>query len=443
MIVGVAAALATIGGLSYAATDTASSSCNQTPNADGTITCTIQATVDVTPPTLPGPTTTETAPGPTTTVTETQTVTQTVTANPNPPPSSTTPPPPPPPPTTTTPPPPGPFAPGESLNATNTGYAAAGSACPSGLAPSGAVTYSASGTAAAPIVVSCVAYVGEVDVEGSYVTIEDCSLTNGGLNSIGFLLNGNHDTVRDCTITSPTGESMYEPIWIFHDSNTVDGVNISRGENALTTYGTHVLIENSYLHDAALDSNPGDHPDSIEVYGGCNTGSTALGCTATILDNRIVEACGSCAYSGQPGMFDSPINVAPYNSYKVEGLTIQGNFLDNGQGDTLIDNQNTSCNGGNAPATGNCLTDVKVVDNAFGGHQCPATNQFCIGVFTDLENYERRPFVADDAGLAANPNAIEWPTTGPDVNRWEENDGTWDEASSTLRDGDVVVGSPN
>jgi len=333
----------------------------------------------------------------------------------------------------TTPPPPGPFAPGESLNATNTGYPAAGAnACPSGLTPSGPVTYSASGTATNPIVISCVAYTGEVDIEGSYVTVQNCTLTNGGLNSIGFLLNGNHDTIQNCTITSPRNaqggcaQSMYEPIWIFKDGNTVDGVNISCGENALTTYGTHVTIKNSWLHDAALDSQPSDHPDSIEVYGGG---------TVTILNNRIVEACGPCMTG--PGMYDSPINVAPYNSYKVQGLTIQGNFLDNGQGATLIDNQNPSCTG----ATGNCLINVKVVGNAFGGHQCPASNQQCIGIFTSLENYENRVFVQTDAGLAANPNAIEWPTTGPNVNRWEESADI--ETSSTPHDGDVVVGSPN
>src|SRR5262249_6242731 len=160
----------------------------------------------------------------------------------------------------------------------------------------------------------------------------------------------------------------------FGDGNTIDGVNISRGENALTTYGTHVTIENSWLHDAALDSQPSDHPDGIEVYGGGNV---------LILNNRIVEDSGP-AMTG-PGMFDSPINVAPYNSYKVQGLTIQGNFLDNGQGATLIDNQNPSCDTGNpVHATGDCLIDVTVTGNAFGGHQCPASNPQCIGIFTPL-----------------------------------------------------------
>src|SRR5215471_17683560 len=358
----------------------------------------------------------------TATTTETATETQTVpgpTATVTPTPTTTTPPP---------PPPPGTFAPGESLNATNTGYAADGVTA-SQLTPQGAITY---GTAFNGQTITLKAYTGTVYISGSHITIKDCSLTNGGLNAVGFEMHGSYNTVQNCTITSPAGQSMYEPVWVFGDHNTVDGVNISRGENALTTYGTNVTIRNSWLHDTSLASQPSDHPDSIEVYGGGNV---------LILNNRIVEACGGpsstppCPYSGQPGMFDSPINVAPYNSYKVQGLTIQGNFLDNGQGATLIDNQNTSCAG----ATGNCLINVKVVGNAFGGHQCPASNPQCIGIFTPLENYENRVFVQTDAGLAANPNAIEWPTTGADVNRREESNDI--ATSSTPHDGDVVTPS--
>jgi len=47
--------------------------------------------------------------------------------------------------------------------------------------------------------------------------------------------------------------------------------------------------------------------------------------------------------------------------------------------------------------------------------------------------------VQTDAALAGNPNAIEWPTTGADVNRWEESNDI--ATSSTPHDGDVVTPS--
>jgi len=117
----------------------------------------------------------------------------------------------------------------------------------------------------------------------------------------------------------------------------------------------------------------------------------------------------------------------------VQGLTVQGNFLDNGQSIILLDNQNSSCTG----ATGDCLINTRVLRNAFGGHQCPASNVYCFHIFHPTLLYEARSFVQTDAALTSNPNNVLFPTTGPDVNRWEESNDI--ATPSTPHDGDIVT----
>ena len=293
------------------------------------------------------------------------------------------------------------FAPGEARNATNTGLAGDGVAA-SGLTPvSGAVTY---GTSYNGQTISLKSYTGQVTITGSHITIKDCKLTNGGLDSVGFLLRGDHNTVQNCDVTAPAGKSLYEPIWVFGDSNQVLRNNISRGENLLTTYGTNVTIAENYMYGVALDSNPSDHPDGIEVYGG---GPTA------ITNNRIDE----------DNPYDAPVNVAPYSSYTVTDLTVQGNFLDNGQSIVLLDNQNPN----------GFIHNTRVEGNAFGGHQCTDPT-YCFGHYHPSLNEDGRHFVQTDANLTADPNAVLWPTTGAGVNTWEENNDLTPD-----KDGQVVI----
>jgi hypothetical protein len=294
------------------------------------------------------------------------------------------------------------FAPGEARNATNTGLAGDGVAASSLTAVSGQITY---GTSYNGQTISLKSYTGQVTITGSYITIKDCKMTNGGLNSVGFELHGDHNTVQNCDITAPSGQSMYEPVWVFGDSNSVIRNNISRGENLLTTYGTQVTITENYMHNVALDSNPSDHPDGIEVYGG---GPTA------ITNNRIEE----------DNQYDAPVNVAPYGSYTVTNLTVQGNFLDNGQSVILLDNQNPN----------GFIHNTRVEGNAFGGHQCPSSNPQCFYIYHPSDNDDGRAFVQTPPELAANPNAVLWPTTGTDVNKWEENNDLTPD-----KDGQVVI----
>lgn len=366
------------------------------------VTCHIDDTNVLSCPLPPPSTVTETTTETTTeTATETQTVpgpttteTVTVTATPPTPTPTITPSP---------PPPPGSFAPGQDMHASNTGYAGDGLTA-ADLTSQGAITY---GSAFNGQTITRKAYTGHVSITGSNITIKDCSLTVSGTNAFGFDIYGTGNRVDHCTITSPAGGEAYEPVFIEPSSigAQVTYDDISRGENLITTYGNNactsatppaacvgaapVTITNNYLHDSC---GCGD-PDGIELYGGSNV---------SIVNNRI----------NYDGAYEAPINIAPYGSYKVQGVTIRGNFLDHGQAMMLIDNQNTSCPG----ATGNCLVNVKIVGNAMGGHSNPAY----LGIYAALENYENRPFVQDDAGLAGNINAIEWPTTGTPVNEWQE-----------------------
>lgn len=350
-----------------------------TPSYDGTtltLTCTVpQATVTETA------TTTATA---TETATATVTATQTVTVTPTP----TTPDPTP---TPTTTPPPGFYASGEARNATNTGLAG-DNITPSQLTASGSVTY---GTAYNGQTISLKAYTGEVDITGSNITIKDCTVTRGGLNSFGIRLAGSNNTVQNCKITAPAGQSLYEPVFINpgSDGNKVLNNDISRGENLLTTYGTHAVIAGNYMHDVALDSDPSDHPDGIEVYGG---GPVA------ITNNRIEE----------DNQYDAPVNAAPWGSFTLTDMTVSGNFIDGGQSVILLDNQNAN----------GFIRNTRVTGNAFGGHQCPASNSGCFHVYHPLLNSDGRATVQTEADLAANPNAVLWPTSGAGVNKWEECD---------------------
>ncbi len=330
---------------------------------------------------------------------------------------SSTPTPPTTPPPTTPPPPPGTFAPGENVHASNTGYAGDGLTAANLTPVSGSVTY---GSAFNGQTISGKAYSDTINLTGSNITVKDCSLTYSGRNAFGFNIYGTNNHVDHCTVTSPAGGEMYEPMFIQPGSTgaQVTYDDISRGENLITTYGASPMIANDYLHDSC---GCGD-PDGIELYGGSNV---------TIQNNRIDYG----------GMYEAPINIAPWSNYKVQGALIQGNYLDHGQSIMIIDNQNTSCSTSGSPGTGTCLNDVVVERNAMGGHQCPSSNSQCFHTFHATLNDENRPFVQTDAQEAANPNAVEWPTTGDNVNRWEESADI--ETASTPKDGDVAIPGGN
>jgi hypothetical protein len=291
-------------------------------------------------------------------------------------------------PPSSTPPPGGTGSSGEAINATNTGLAGAGVAA-SSLVTTAGTTY---GSAFDGQTISGKLFTGRVNISGNNITLKNCKVLTGGPGVYGIDITGDNDTVRNCDVSAPPGTSLYEPIFLSasSDAATVTRNNISRGENLLTTYATHAQITENYLHDVALDSNPGDHPDGIEIYGGG---------PVLIAANRIEE----------DNLYDSPINTAPWGTYTLTDLTVADNFLDGGQSMTLIDNQNSN----------GYLRNTRILGNVMGGHTNPDTNM-SFGIYKALNNADRRPIVQTETQLAANPNAILWPTTGTDTNHWGE-----------------------
>jgi hypothetical protein len=276
---------------------------------------------------------------------------------------------------------------GQAINASNTGLAGAG-VDESSLVPDATVNYDASFNGQT---ISGKLYAHRINISGNNITIKDCKVLTGGLDVFGINVTGDGNTVDHCTVTAPAGQSLYEPIFLAPGSvgDMVSRNDISRGENLHTTYGSNAQIVENYLHDNATDSNPSDHPDGIEVYGGG---------PVVIARNRIAES----------SPYDSPLNAAPWGSYTLTDMSVVDNFIDGGQEMLIVYNQNS----------GGFLRNTRVLRNAMGGHTNPVTNM-SFGIYKALLR-DGRAVVDTEAQLAANPNAILWPTSGVDVNRWEE-----------------------
>jgi len=283
---------------------------------------------------------------------------------------------------------------GEQMNATNTGLAGDGISASSLTPVSGSVTY---GTSFNGQTISMKSYTGTVTISGNNITLKDCKVYTGGLNVDGIVVTGDNDTVQNCLITAPPNQSLSHGVWIpttGSDSAHIYRNDISRSDNLLTTYGTNVQIMYNYMHETENASDPSDHPDGMEIYGGG---------PVNIQYNRIVEG----------DLYDSPINAAPYNNYTLTDMSVVDNFLDNGQAMTLIDNQSTAQPGQAG------IRNTRIERNVMGGHSNPDTNG-SLGIYAALENYDNRPIVQDEAGLTANPLAILWPTSGANANHWGE-----------------------
>jgi hypothetical protein len=105
-----------------------------------------------------------------------------------------------------------------------------------------------------------------------------------------------------------------------------------------------------------------------------------------------------------------------------------------GGGPTLIQN-NRIVDGNPSDAPSGFIRNTRVKDNAVGGHQCTDPT-YCFGRYHPSLNEDGRHFVQIEADLSADPNAVLWPTTGADVNKWEENNDLTPD-----KDGQVVIPS--
>lgn len=224
----------------------------------------------------------------------------------------------------------------------------------------------------------------------SDVTFRQCYFENSGPSASCVIVQADRVLFEDCTIQPPDGVSTYMGIW--YQSGTglvVRGCDISRCENniSLNADGGSALIEDSWLHDSSKVSNPSAHCDTIEVYAGDGV---------TIRRSKLHH----------PTAETSAVNVVPWSGAAyVDRLTLEDCWVDGGHMHLVVGVQSTGY-----------VRRMRVLRNDFGGHTTPTV----IGSYTVLNNSARLPTVETEGELAANPNSILWPTSGPDANYWRD-----------------------
>ena len=238
-------------------------------------------------------------------------------------------------------------------------------------------------------------FTSQVTVTGDNITFIGCLFGDYESVVIGGAASGT--TLQYCTVIG-SGTSAYEGILNQGASTTITRCDVSNAENCLTNDGgaDNLIIEESYLHDP-LSDDPGAHHDVIEIYGGSSV---------IIRKSRIMMTEHETA----------PINIASAFG-DINGVDVLDNFIDGGNQHIIVDNQ------------GSALTRVRVLRNKMGGHTEPAYARY-----SPLNNadYPNRAIVTTQAAQDADPEAILWPATGPDVN-------TWDECSDLTPDNTGVV----
>jgi len=279
---------------------------------------------------------------------------------------------------------------GRQINASNTGLNYNG-INPGSLTPvAGSQDYSTNGQ-----VIEGKSFTDRIDISGSNITMRNCKLVNGGDASFGFVISGSGITVEGCTVTAPSGQSLYEPFAVLGATNaTIRRCDISKGAQYVTAQCAGLIIEESYCHDLSIDSDPTQHPDGLEIWGGSGY---------VIRRNKITME----AFLAD-GVVD--IGAIPSGTPDIAGCLVEDNYLQGGQEIILSDNTH-------AP-TGD-ITFLIVRRNDMDQHTDPVT----FGYSRALTDYDSRPIVGTGAAQAANPSAILWPTSGVDVNRWVNPDG--------------------
>jgi hypothetical protein len=233
-------------------------------------------------------------------------------------------------------------------------------------------------------------FTSTVTITGDDVTLRGClfDLGAGGENDRALVVSGEASGFHldHTTITADAGSSIYHGVLIDGAAATrLTRNDISRGENNIEDDGDDTVIEYNFVHDSSNDDNPAGHRDAIEIYGGDRH---------TLRFNRLTHPAGETAV----------INVAPWaGDASVEGLVLTDNFLDGGNMHTLVDDQAGGVRG------------VSVLRNKLGGHTNPG-----YGPYRALNNHDGRAIVGTADELAADPEAIHWPTEGDDVNRWSD-----------------------
>lgn len=287
---------------------------------------------------------------------------------------------------------------GQQVNASNTGIAGVGLTA-GDLTSQAGQTYSTNSQT-----ITGRRFTSPVVVTGSGVTLRNCLFDfAGGSSTRALRIQGNNCTVENCTIGTNGATSYYHAILIEADGATINRCDLSNAENVIEDDGNNTLVLESYLHDAQAISNPGGHVDVIEVYGGNN------------------HTYRRCRLGDDTADVTATVNIAPwFGSSSVAGVLIEDCFVDGGNAHVLVDLQSTGT-----------ITNVKVVRNKMGGHTSPGV----FGRYAPLQNSDSRAITGSDAAQALNPNSIQWPTSGADLN-------TWDECSDLTPDNTGLTVSP-
>jgi hypothetical protein len=272
---------------------------------------------------------------------------------------------------------------GRFISSLNTGLNYLG-VDPASLTPQGSTTFSTPGQT-----VTGKAFTGQVNLGADNITLQGCSIGGGGADTFALVVTGNNCTVTGCLILPTGGNAFYIAVSVQAAGLTLLRNDISRCENGITHDAgspANSIIRENYIHNLT-----GPDCDGIEVYNGSNI---------TIQNNRMDQ-------SDSAEITESGVNIAPYGgSRSVSNVVLTGNYL-NGPCNTLVlvDLQSTGT-----------ITGTKVYGNYMGGN----TNPGVFGHYMCLQNSQSRPLTNDDAGEAANPNSILWPTTagGSAFNYW-------------------------
>ncbi len=265
---------------------------------------------------------------------------------------------------------------GQSINATNTGLAYAG------VLESALTSMAAQTVTTGNQTITGKTITGMLKLSGDNITVRNCVIVNSGASAFGVVMDGANCRLENCVVRRPANASMLCSVIVGGTNAVISRCDLSGGENIVTSEGVGTVIEDSYLHDISIISNPSGHADVVEVYDG----------SATIRRNRMVMGA----------TVDGVVNIAPYSAgMAVTSCLIDDNFMDGGQAHVLIDNQ----------AGG--ISNVKVRRN---GHTASSGG---FPAYNALQNNDGRPIVTTEAAQASNPDAILWGTEA-DKNVWGE-----------------------
>lgn len=249
------------------------------------------------------------------------------------------------------------------------------------------LTVSQSGTVGSPLIISNFLFTNAVTVTGSNIIIRDCLMkTNGNSGGRQFWVQNGASNVRFEFVTATVNNIDTQSVgWnAVSDGGSNNGTFyrcfFRNGGNCLSIYSNGCLVDECLFLNPSSFSDPGDHRDCIEIYGG---------------DNHVVRRSKLVMRADET----SCVNVAPFGGGHVENVDVYENYLSGGNMHTLIDNQAAY------------VRRVRFRRNRMTGD----TTRF-FGAYFAFNNSDGRTRVETEAQLQANPEAYMWPINTPTEN---------------------------